>query len=181
MATRTRKYTHHPIFGEPSDLPPNVLPTTGDVLRYVWKLKCDMEETNLVKQFRTADKNTTIKQTIVAVTEKWGMSVADRKNMPLKISKAMESLLKRLYEKGVGLNANINYAICQLHGNDFPFRAVFYFYDGKPTGPASWTGPIGQQIKRNLSSHTINSFQPIPFEDFPSQADDIVKNLSWDQ
>ena len=107
MTTRTRRYTNHPIFGQPSDLPPNVLPTSGDVLRFVWKLKCDMEEADLVKQFRIAEKNIAIKQAIVAVTEKWEMAVADRKKMPLKSDKAMESMLKRLYEKGIGLNANI--------------------------------------------------------------------------
>ena len=27
------------------------------------------------------------------------------------------------------------YRICQLHGNELPFRAIFYYYDGKPSGP----------------------------------------------
>ena len=29
----------------------------------------------------------------------------------------------------------LHYFICQLHGNELPFRAVFYNYDGKPSGP----------------------------------------------
>ena len=107
MATkRTRTYTNHPIFGQPSDLPANVLPTNGDVLRYVWKVKCDMEETAVGKRFKAADKNTTIKQAISIVTEKWEMAVADRTKMPLKRTKAMESQLKRMYDKGFNLNAN---------------------------------------------------------------------------
>ena len=75
----------------------------------------------------------------------------------------------------------VHYAICQLHGNELPFRALFYYYDGKPTGPASWTGPIGQQITKNVSSLPIISFQPIPFEEFPDLPDEVVKDLSWDQ
>ena len=31
-----------------------------------------------------------------------------------------------------------HYSICQLHGNELPFRAIFYYYDGKPSGPENW-------------------------------------------
>ena len=75
----------------------------------------------------------------------------------------------------------VHYAICQLHGNELPFRALFYFYDGKPTGPASWTGPIGQQIINNVSSLPITKFKSIPFDQFPDIPDEVVKDLSWDQ
>ena len=33
----------------------------------------------------------------------------------------------------------LHYSICQLHGNELiPFRAIFYYYDGKPSGPENW-------------------------------------------
>ena len=33
------------------------------------------------------------------------------------------------------LGKPLHYLICQLHGNELPFRAVLYFYDGKNKGP----------------------------------------------
>ena len=58
------------------------------------------------KQFRTADKMAAIKSAISVVTEKWEMAVADRKKIPLKSTRAMESKLKRVYDNGISLNAN---------------------------------------------------------------------------
>ena len=29
----------------------------------------------------------------------------------------------------------LHYSICQLHGNELPFRAIFYYYNGKPSSP----------------------------------------------
>ena len=40
----------------------------------------------------------------------------------------LEMLLDRL----------LHYSICQLHGNELPFRAIFYYCDGKPSGPENW-------------------------------------------
>ena len=40
------------------------------------------------------------------------------------------------------LGKPLHYLICQLHGNELPFRAVFYFYDGKNKGPQHWRGPV---------------------------------------
>ena len=45
----------------------------------------------------------------------------------------------------------VRYFICQLHGNDLPFRAVFEHYDGKTKGPVTWTGTIGKALQQNLS------------------------------
>ena len=52
-------------------------------------------------------------------------------------------------------------SICQLHGNELPFRAVFYYYDGKPSGPENWRGIVGQQIKEPVSDLPVVDFQPI--------------------
>ena len=72
----------------------------------------------------------------------------------------------------------LHYFICQLHGNELPFRAVFYHYDGKPDGPKKFTGPIGKQIQEHLSSSSPTNFQKISFDDFPSIPNDIVEDLS---
>jgi hypothetical protein len=37
------------------------------------------------------------------------------------------------------LGRPLHCCICQLHGNELPFRAVFYLYDGKPVGPEHWS------------------------------------------
>ena len=75
----------------------------------------------------------------------------------------------------------LHYFICQLHGNELPFRAVFYHYDGKPSGPEHWRGPIGKQIKESLSELPVVAFQPVSFPDFPVFNDEVEKDLSWDQ
>ena len=79
------------------------------------------------------------------------------------------------------LKRPLHYFICQLHGNELPFRALFYFYDGKPKGPQKWTGPIGKMVTQNVSCLPVIAFQPIKFKDFPQIPDDVVKDLSWDQ
>ena len=77
------------------------------------------------------------------------------------------------------LGKPLHYLVCQLHGNELPFRAVFYFYDGKTEGPKHWRGPIGTSIRDTVSSLPVVAFQPIASPDFPS--DEIVDDLSWDQ
>ena len=79
------------------------------------------------------------------------------------------------------LGKPLHYFICQLHGNELPFRALFYYYDGKPVGPEHWSGPIGKSIKNRVSSLPIVAFQPIKFDDFPVLPDEVVQDLSWDQ
>jgi len=79
------------------------------------------------------------------------------------------------------LGRPLQFSICQLHGNELPFHAVFYHYDGKPKGPDHWRGPIGQMIKQPLANLPIVSFQPVPFSDFPQLAPEVQQDLSWDQ
>ena len=38
----------------------------------------------------------------------------------------------------------LHHSICQLYGNEVPFWAIFYYYDGKPSGPENWRGMIDQ-------------------------------------
>ena len=78
MATKKiRTLTNHPVFGQPAVLPTNVLPTIGDVLRFVWKLKCDMEQNAVGKNFKSVDTSAVIKQVVVGVSEIWKMAVED--------------------------------------------------------------------------------------------------------
>ena len=67
-----------------------------------------------------------------------------------------------------------HYSICQLHGNELPFRAIFYYYDGKPSGPENWRGMIGQQIKEPVSDLPVIDFQPITFSDYPVVSEEEV-------
>ena len=75
----------------------------------------------------------------------------------------------------------MHYFICMLHGNELPFRALFYHYDGKTSGPETWSGPIGKDIKKSLQLLPVLEFQAIPCDSFPVLPDDVMKDLSWDQ
>ena len=79
------------------------------------------------------------------------------------------------------LNHPVHYFICQLHGNELPFRKLFYHYDGKPVGPEHWSGPIGKSVKESVSSLPVIKFKPIKFNQFPELPENIIKDLSWDQ
>ena len=61
----------------------------------------------------------------------------------------------------------LHYSICQLHGYELPIRAIFYYYDGKPSGLKNWRRMIGQQIKEPMSDLPVIDFQPITFSDYP--------------
>ena len=52
----------------------------------------------------------------------------------------------------------LHYSICQLHVNELPFRAIFYYYHGKPSGPENWRGMIGQQIKSQCQTFLYHLF-----------------------
>ena len=64
------------------------------------------------------------------------------------------------------LARHLHYSICQLYGNEIPFRAIFYYYDGKLSGPENWRGMIGQQIKEPVSDLSVIDFQPITLSDY---------------
>jgi hypothetical protein len=79
------------------------------------------------------------------------------------------------------LGKPLHYAVCQLHGNELPFRAIFYHYDGKPSGPEHWRGPIGKQIKESVSNLPVVQFQPISYPDHLVLTEEEVAEFSWDQ
>ena len=69
---RTRTYTSHLIFGQPSELPSNVLPTYGDMVRLIWKHKVDEEyEEGPVTKYRFVDKNLAINMAVSKLTNVW--------------------------------------------------------------------------------------------------------------
>ena len=99
MAKRTRKETEHPLFGQPCDLPCNVLLTTGDVMRYIRKLKEDDETEGAVQNSKFADKLKAVKEAAGRVYQIWEMSVCERTKIPTTSLKAIINRCKRIYEK----------------------------------------------------------------------------------
>ena len=79
------------------------------------------------------------------------------------------------------LGRALQWQVCLLHGNELPFRALFTYYDGPTTGPTSYSGEIGSQLKEHLSSRDIVDFKRIPNPDFPILPDEVLQDLSWDQ
>ena len=67
-----------------------------------------------------------------------------------------------------------------LHLNELPFRHLFDAIDGKTTGPTTFAGEIGKQIKKAVHQLSPVSFQPIS-GDLRQLSPDIVKDLSADQ
>ena len=68
----------------------------------------------------------------------------------------------------------LHYSISQIHSNELPFRAIFYCYDGKPSGPENWQGMIGQQVKEPVSDLPVIDFQSITFSDYPVLSEEEV-------
>ena len=58
----TRNQSSHDIFGQPSEFPPSILPTNGDVCRKVWKLKVDTGYKGIVNQFRFTETNKVVER-----------------------------------------------------------------------------------------------------------------------
>ena len=96
---KTRKKSGHALFGAPSDLPTNQLPTVGDVLRLIWKYKGEEASTNL--QF--ASKTEAIKQAVIDVNNIWETAVADRTKGPLISDKAIIGRITRIYDTGLDI------------------------------------------------------------------------------
>ena len=68
----TRKQVEHGVFGHPSYLPTSQLPTLGDVLRQVWKYKCEEEE---VTQRKFVQKNDALNQALSDVSDLWEKAI----------------------------------------------------------------------------------------------------------
>lgn len=70
----------------------------------------------------------------------------------------------------------MQWLICQLHANELPLRHLIQHLDGKTTGPAAFSGPIGKMLK-TCETREITQFETITvyLPDLPT------KNLSTDQ
>ncbi|XP_053967743.1 uncharacterized protein LOC128869586 [Anastrepha ludens] len=75
------------------------------------------------------------------------------------------------------LNRPIQWNICLLHANELPLRHVFQHFDGKTSGPNSFSGTIGKQLQ---------GVEHLPVVNFNKIECDLVQvtcrdNLSKDQ
>ncbi|XP_050502649.1 uncharacterized protein LOC126881949 [Diabrotica virgifera virgifera] len=57
----------------------------------------------------------------------------------------------------------LQWGVCLLHLNELPFRHLFQTLDGETTGPKSFSGPIGSQL-RNCEKLPVVKFQIIDCE-----------------
>ena len=82
------------------------------------------------------------------------------------------------------LGKELQWCVCQLHGNECPMRHVFKLLDGGhgTSGPDSFHGPIGQAITGG-NSHLKDTvkFVPIKSPSLPVLPDNVVSDLSRDQ
>jgi hypothetical protein len=81
------------------------------------------------------------------------------------------------------LGRPLQWAICQLHLTELPFRHLFSLIDGKTTGPHSYRGEIGQLIMENnteLKMMPIVKFQTVKgrFKQLPSE---VINDFTGDQ
>ena len=78
--------------------------------------------------------------------------------------------------------AVILWLVCQLHGNELPFRHLFSHCDGGlgTSGPDSFKGPIGKQCKEEIHLWDVVHFESIntSLEDLD---ENVWKDLSRDQ
>ena len=61
----------------------------------------------------------------------------------------------------LSLDRPLQWIICLLHLNELPLRLLFYFLGGKPSGPTTYTSPIGKALEK-LASKDIVDFQTVP-------------------
>ena len=82
------------------------------------------------------------------------------------------------------LGKELQWAVCQLHGNECPMRHVFQYLDGGhgTSVPTSFHGPIGQAIT-NGNPHMKDTvkFKPVKSPNLPILPDTVVADLSRDQ
>ena len=69
---------------------------------------------------------------------------------------------------------------CFLHLNELPLRHVFLSMDGKSTTPGKFSGPIGQELSKEIWKKPPVEFEPVPCEVFDIP-EDIKQDLSTDQ
>ena len=64
----------------------------------------------------------------------------------------------------VKLQRPLQWSICLLHFNELPFKRLFEKIDGRPTGPDTWSRPIGRNLK-DCETKGIASFTRIDVDD----------------
>ena len=78
------------------------------------------------------------------------------------------------------LERPLQWIVCLLHLNELPFRHLFDAIDGKTTGPATFAGEIGKQMKNKVHQLQLVTFQAV-FSDIPQLSSQAVNDLSTDQ
>ena len=82
------------------------------------------------------------------------------------------------------LNRELQWSICQLHGNECPMRHVFQYLDGGhgTSGPSSFKGPMGKSYtSENSYAEDPVNFDPIKSPNLPDLPDSVISDLSRDQ
>jgi hypothetical protein len=81
----------------------------------------------------------------------------------------------------IELKRPIQWAICQLHLNELPFRHLFEFFDGKPSDPESYSGPIGKAITdKDLRLKPVVKFKKVKGR-IVQLPNDVIANFTGDQ
>ena len=57
------------------------------------------------------------------------------------------------------LDRQIQWLVCQLHLNEFPFKHVFELTDGKTSGRGSFKGETGKKITEDLTNLAVIPFK----------------------
>ncbi len=80
----------------------------------------------------------------------------------------------------LSLDRPLQWMVCMLHLNELPFRHIFEALDGPTTGPKTFEGEIGKELKRDLRLLPIANFKQIEgcMIEIPS---DVLDQLSTDQ
>ena len=78
------------------------------------------------------------------------------------------------------LERPLQWIVCLLHLNEFPFHHLFDAIDEKTTGPATFAGEIRKQIKHKVHQLQLVTFQAVP-SDIPQISSQVVNDLSTDQ
>ena len=73
---------------------------------------------------------------------------------------------------------------CITHHAEKPFEHLFHQYDGKTTGPDTWSGPLGQELKLDIWERDIVEFEPmsnpILLQTILEMPEDVMKTLNND-
>lgn len=79
------------------------------------------------------------------------------------------------------LGKPVHWFICLLHANELPLRHLIEQFDGKTTGPNSWSGPVGQAITQDVWEKEIVQFEKIEFQCDIDNIDSVAATFSTDQ